>query len=247
MRDATKSSAKLARCFTGVAGIFGLAWACFSFPYFRAEAPLENTVREIFSDDRFSVRKSAEAELNADRFRTSALNKVAAVRLSILEQKTKLNREQVAASDIADLRTILISSLEGAPTTSFIWLAYYWSGKLGGDAPNSSDGFLRMSYRLGPNEGWVAVRRNRLALGSYSSLPDDLAENAVSEFIRLVRSGFYLDAANTLIASSGILREKLLSRLAAVPEATRRQFASVLDNKSSERIVVPGMDRTKPF
>ena len=50
---------------------------------------------------------------------------------------------------------------------------------------------LRMSYWSGPNEAWIAVRRNSLALGVFPSLPGDLAEQALSEFVGLVRSGLY--------------------------------------------------------
>jgi hypothetical protein len=106
-----------------------------------------------------------------------------------------------------------------------------------------------MSYWSGPNEAWIAVRRNPLALSVFVSLPGDLAEQALLEFIRLVRSGLYADASNILAGPGWAIHEQLLSRLAEVDEADRRGLARALRSKDLEGVTVPGVEErpTRPF
>jgi hypothetical protein len=58
--------------------------------------------------------------------------------------------------------------------------------------------YLRMSYRLDPNEGWIALKRNRLAFEKFDQLSTDLAESAIGEYVALVKSGLYEQAAEIL-------------------------------------------------
>jgi uncharacterized protein YjiS (DUF1127 family) len=54
---------------------------------------------------------------------------------------------------------------------------------------------LRHSYRNGPYENWIALRRSPLALTRFSDLPEDLQKKARAEFTNLINSGLHREAA----------------------------------------------------
>jgi hypothetical protein len=54
--------------------------------------------------------------------------------------------------------------------------------------------YLRMSYLMGPNEGWIALKRNVLALAVFERLPLDVAEMAIRELANLLSSGLIREA-----------------------------------------------------
>ena len=85
--------------------------------------------------------------------------------------------------------------------------------------------FLRLSYRLGPNEGWIAVRRNRLLLAMFPGLPSDLADAAVSEFGRMVDSWLYWETIAIFTGPGWPIRDRLLASLRDVGERQREAFA----------------------
>jgi hypothetical protein len=97
-----------------------------------------------------------------------------------------------------------------------------------------------MSYELGRYEGWIALKRNRLALAIFPSLPGDLAELAVSEFVALVRSGLYAEAADIVAGPGKMLRGALFSRLKDLSDSQRREFAKVLYVADLSDVPIPG-------
>jgi hypothetical protein len=100
--------------------------------------------------------------------------------------------------------------------------------------------YLRLSYRLGPNEGWVAARRNRLALAIFERLPPDLAEAAVSEFARLVDGWVYPDSIALFTGPGWPIHDRLLASLKDVGELQREAFAKALYTQGYD-VAVPGI------
>ena len=130
-----------------------------------------------------------------------------------------------------------------------MWLTEFTLKRLRGEGADDMN-LLRMSYWSGRNEAWIAIRRNRLTLGIFPSLPGDLAEQAQSEFVGLVRSGLYGDAAYSLAVPGWAIREQLLGRLAPVPEAERRGFAKALELRDIDDVEIPGLEKRparRPF
>jgi hypothetical protein len=127
--------------------------------------------------------------------------------------------------------------------SSFLWLSKYWlEGQRAVVSRDFEAKLLRMSYWSAPNDSWIAIKRNPLALKALSTLPADLGEQAEQEFMGLLRSRLYHEAAGILGGSDPNVRQKLLSRLSAFSEADRREFAKVLDILGVD-VVVPGADR----
>jgi hypothetical protein len=150
-------------------------------------------------------------------------------------------RGAAAAPEFRDVETALEGAIEQNPSRSFLWLAYYWFRKMGSGESLPDPKPLKLSYLLGPNEAWVAVRRNPIALSVFRSLPDEVASQTIAEFAGLVRSGLHQDAADILAGPGWPFQEKLLGALANLHEGDRRWFAKVLKAKDLDVVVVPGV------
>ena len=102
--------------------------------------------------------------------------------------------------------------------------------------------YLRMSYQLGPNEGWIGLKRNRVTFAASDKVPFDMAEYAINEFVGLVEMGFYEQAAEIFTGPAWRVREQLLPRLKNIDERHRRAFADILYTKGYD-VAVPGTER----
>jgi hypothetical protein len=94
--------------------------------------------------------------------------------------------------------------------------------------------FLRMSYRVGPNEGWLSIRRNRVAIAIYPGLPDDLKQAAIAEFVQLVTSDLITEAADILAGPGRQVSDMLLARLQGADEKKLRFLALLLAGRGME-------------
>ncbi|MGY4472357.1 hypothetical protein ACVWWK_008066 [Bradyrhizobium sp. LB9.1b] len=129
------------------------------------------------------------------------------------------DREVEAAE--GELRAVLAIN----PTDSFLWLLLYSVSltRSGFDPGNIS--LLEQSYSLGPNEGWVALRRNRLALAIFPILSNATQRMVVSEFAGLVDARFVEDAAVNLTGVGWTHRATLVAGLERVAFANREALA----------------------
>lgn len=240
------------RSFIAIFGICAVAWAIDVIPTYRMDAPYEGIAERILSGDKFNAAQlnAMRSQLDAAQVRptqASALSGAAVIRLLLLEDGMKTGTQQPSASDLADLQMTASATLSQSPTNSFVWLVDFWLKRRQVDSADFN--FLRMSYWSGPKEAWIAVKRNALALNAFPALPKDLAEETLSEFAGLVRSGLYADAANILAGPGWQVREMLLHGLARLDEGDRRRFARALEKKNLEEVVVPGVEErpTRPF
>ncbi len=241
------------RGFIAIFGICAIAWAIDVIPVYRAEASLAGAGQAILSGDRFNPAQLGAMKRQLDAApaqpgQASAASGAAVVRLLLLEDELKAGNRQPSESNISDLRNAVNAVLAQSPMDSFMWLTGFTLERLRGEREDDMN-LLRMSYWSGPNEAWIAIRRNRLALGIFPSLPGDLAEQALSEFVGLVRSGLYEEASKILAGPGWAVREQLLSRIAEVDEANRRGFARAVRSKDLDGVTVPGVDKrpSRPF
>jgi hypothetical protein len=241
------------RSFISILGICAIAWAIDAILVYRTDAPLAGAADRILSGDKFNAAQLSAMKRQLDAAATrplqaSALSGAEIIRLLLLEDDLKAGNREPSASDLTDLQMGVSAALAQSPTNSFMWLTDFWLKRRRGKSANSDWKLLRMSYWSGPNEAWIAVRRNPQALGVFSSLPTDLADQALSEFVGLVRWGFYADAANTLAGPGWAIHEQLLSRLVGVAETNRRAFARMLEDKTPDPVSVPGVNLTpRPY
>jgi hypothetical protein len=105
--------------------------------------------------------------------------------------------------------------------------------------------YLRMSYRLGPNEGWIALKRSWAALSVYPQLPPDIAGAAIDEFAGLLSTGLYSQAAAILEGPGWKTHDQLLDHIKSVSLRNRQALANIIyrDGYYAE---VPGVPRPDP-
>jgi hypothetical protein len=138
------------------------------------------------------------------------------------------------------MQRAVVRSLACSPNDSFLWLALYWAHTVSNGFASDDLRLLRMSYELGPNEGWIVIKRNRLALAVFPQLSPDLAELALTEFGKLFESRLLPIAADIFTGPGWPIRDRLLARIADKPQADRQDFSNILRSRGFE-IAVPGV------
>ena len=132
------------------------------------------------------------------------------------------------------------SALGVEPTDAFLWTALFWLGRTQYGYRESDLGFLRMSYAQGRHEGWIALRRNLMAVPLLPLLPADLARDVVSEFRNLVTSGYTAGAAEILTGPGWPQRDVLLSAIADAPDDDKRHLDDAIYNLGFDA-PIPGL------
>jgi hypothetical protein len=233
----------LARGLIAMLGLGAVVWASSVALFFRWEAPFAQAAAQILAGDVFNTDalKDLDARLEQSSFRSLVLDKLVIVRLRIVENALSGAKEAKEGS-VSALDSSIRDALANTPVDPFLWLTLTWLDKVRGGVSRVHFRDLEMSYLVGPNEGWIALKRNPFTLGFGSTLPNDLMERSAIEFAGLVRSGFHEEASEILIGPGWHLRETLLQRLRDVPEAARRDFAKKLSEKGVENATVPGIE-----
>jgi hypothetical protein len=249
---ASKVRLQSTRILIVIVGACAIGWSIFTIRIYRLEAAFAAPALRILAEDRFSPEQLNALAHQIDvapvaSLRPTALSNVATIQLRLAEVALQSGNAQLAAAAFDKLQSTVGAVLERAPSSSFMWLTNYWVHSVRSGNPANALKSLGMSYAEGPNEGWIAVRRNPVALRAFSSLPDQLADEALNEFARLVSSGYYPEAANNLAHSGWSVHDKLLARLAPLDEGDRRRFAKALEAYDLEGVVVPGIEDSRPF
>lgn len=243
----------LTRSFIVILGCIAVWWGVVGFSAFWRESSAERVARQIIAGDPFKIDILSHQLAIIDAIDRpahcdpAALRSAAIIRLRMMEAATSASascREQID-EHVRSVRNVIRSSLSCSPADPFLWLALFW---LESTQNGDSTEYLKclwMSYRLGPNEGWIGIKRSSLALAVYDKLPAYIARSAASEFVSLLESGFYEQVASIFISLSPQTREILLPHLKNVAERPRQAFTDALKAKGEER-VVPGIWRQEP-
>ena len=227
--------------FGGIAIIWGLE----TFPMFWRQETIERTARLIIRGERYKI-EALNGEMpiiDAIEKATNCVPRAAwsasIIRLRIVEQGGVDSRQGEA------LDNSIRSALSCSPSDPFLWLMLYWEAVTKNGLQEDYQNYLRMSYQVGPNEGWVAVKRNYLVFANLDRLPNDLVDDGLNEFIRLLKSrNFFTEAANILVGPAWRVRDRILLRLSELSERDREAFAQVLESKGYE-VPIPGIQLQK--
>ena len=227
-----------------VIGCIAAWWGIVAFSIFWQQAPMELIADRVIAGLPYSGAVLARQLPTIDSVesavycRASALRSAAIIRLRMVEVAKSINGHKSADQDMGSLRNVIRKSLSCSPADPFLWLVLYW---VESSQNRFEPEYLKMSYDLGPNEGWVAVKRNPVALADYERLPPDLATQAINEFLALINNGFYEQAADILSGPAWRLRDTLLPRLASLPLRNREKFAQIVYDKNLS-VVIPGVE-----
>ena len=231
-------------------GVFSVWWGIITFPVFWRDARLDYTADRVLNGEEFKREILQTMLADADSAerawaRPDALRSAAIIRLSLAERASVAENPKPLGPIIDQLDASVRRSLSAAPAEPLLWLALFSLKRMKDDRSKEDFAYLRMSYLVGPHEGWVARRRNYIALANFPELPQDVAEAALTEFKDLVVSGYYPTAVKILVGPGWPIHDMLLRRLEDAPDEARRRFASSTDALGYD-IAVPGVERPEP-
>jgi hypothetical protein len=236
----------LARLFAVGFGLSALIWGAATFPMFWAQLSIERTADAIVDGEVFKPH-SLEPLLPAiDQIERSnycwpeALHNTAVIRLQLAEEAiTNADRDAIDLR-LGILQDAIHRSLACSPSDPFLWMILAWLDQMRQGFRPEQLTYLRLSYHLGPYEGWIAERRSRLALSVFERLPPDLAEDVVREFDGMVQSYLYRDAISIITGPGWPIHDRLLASLRDVDVHQREELAKEL-YAAGYNVVVPGI------
>jgi hypothetical protein len=245
----TRLEAMFSRSATIGLGTAAIIWSIAVLPGFVSLQKLADVTSHIIAGDIYkpSIFEAIEMEVDGDRAlsrRPSSLSKISILRLRRTELELAVGDRRRIDSDLEALYHSVDDALANSPSDSFLWLVRFW-------IENTQHGFklenlryLQMSYRRGTYEGWVAIKRSRFALALFPMLDADLAEAAVAEFIELVRSGVFTQAAADIFIGPGWpIRGILFSRLSELKMEQRQYFARLLNDRGIDDVSALNVDK----
>jgi hypothetical protein len=242
---------QLTRSFLILLGLAGVAWGVTNFSAFWRQAAIEQIASEILDQETFKPKALDPfipilAEIEQSRYCQPKLLRSAAIfRLRLAEEAIGLGERDVIDDRLEALENGVRSALGCEPADAFLWMVLAWANNLREGPKPEQLTFLRLSYSLGPSEGWIAVRRNRLALSMFPRLPSDLANASVSEFGRMVNSWFYREALAIFTGPGWPIRDRLLASLRDAGERQREAFAIQLYTEGYD-LIIPGIAPREP-
>jgi hypothetical protein len=227
-------------------GISCFMWGWAVFPIFLQQSNIQRIAPAVIGGQSFDL-KMLESILptsspSAEKCRASTLKATAIVRLRLFESVTALADRARISDAQQSLRVAVRDALSCSPTESFLWLLQYWLEVTQNGFSDRALQYLRLSYALGPNEGWISIKRNGFSLAIYDHLPEDLATQVVPEFVSLVSAGFYVEAGSNLSGPGWPMRETLIAALAPVAEFRRHEFSRYLRDEGIY-LNIPGLVR----
>lgn len=247
----TGNNKSTTRWILALAGALAMAWAIAVVPTFSSEMAIVDVAKSVSAGEAFKpeVLAAVDAQTHGSdgyTVRSSVLGKAAAIRLRRAEDAIRAGDAERIDRSLEGLSTVIDATSLNAPSDPFLWLARFWLDNTRNDLPPEDLRSLRMSYDLGRYEGWIATKRNGLALAVYSAMPSDLAEMAISEFVDLVRWGFIDEAANIAAGPGLSIRGILFPRLKELKVDQRYPFAQAMYRRDLDDVLVPGIDAPKP-
>ncbi|MCK1579610.1 hypothetical protein IVB03_08460 [Bradyrhizobium sp. 168] len=228
-------------------GAGGVLWSLVGLPSFRLTTPARAIVARIVVDQRFrpGVLADALSRITAHPVpiivQPELKQAEALIRLSKAEDAMLRDSAEQAEQQVKDSESSIRASLSASPSDSFLWLLLYSTSLARRGLDPSQTGFLVQSYRTGPFEGWISLRRNRLALAAWSALAKATQDTVVSEFAALVDSDFIEEASINLTTAGWSQRERLAASLAGVDIAVRERLVKRLA-VDAVKIKIPGVE-----
>ncbi|MDC7786718.1 hypothetical protein PQJ75_08285 [Rhodoplanes sp. TEM] len=214
--------------------IVGLGWSGTMLASGRLPTDLDDLAETVLRGETFRTEDLEAlapriAAVEADTLpRPAALRGAVVITLHQAETAMRDGRRSAMDERLATLGRLLERALATMPTDPYLWLSLFWyRNTVEGYTPENLPLLLR-SYDLGPAEGWIAVRRIRLALAVFPQLSPDLQERVPQEFALLVNSRFP-EMPAVLTGAGWAVRDRLVPRLAGVSEESRKGFARSLD------------------
>jgi hypothetical protein len=226
------------RVFAIAIGLLGIVWGVSELPALREESISEKVAARILAGEIYKpeilLKQVAllESTYEPESCRPLKVRSWAVIRLRIAEISDVPTLP--AAPDRTESAVDAVSkSLACSPSDPFFWLALYSL------EPGAPSDYLAASYRLGPNEGWIALKRNPVAFANFDDLPKHLRDILVQEFLKILQMNAIDDAVKIFVGPAWDKRDLILSQMEQVPLWQRLQFRSAL-TRAGYDVFIPG-------
>jgi hypothetical protein len=242
-------------CFFGLGAV---AWAVFALPALWQQIPLNGIAADYVQGHTFPIRSLAEEAQQIKPLAQSplcnpaTLHDIVILRLAILEETA--TAEPLMGSTRAGLYEAARNSLSCAPADPLVWLTLFWLDVRDHGVRPDNLKYLQMSYAQGQNEGWISLWRNRLAVALFDRLPDDLKDDALDEFVKLVGTQrLYRQTAAIFADAAPFVQSRIGEHLKSLGSLPRQILVGVLRERGVD-VVIPNAtpsdlqpwDRTGP-
>ena len=237
-------STHTARALVATLGVIGMAWCTLTLPSFWNDFPLTQFATHILRGETFPVER-LEQTLRVYRSgpHITQCSSTAAHNASVIELALLRSRfDDSSAPTDADFERTMKAvkyGLSCLPSDAYLWFSLFQVESLRTGLRDDYIHHLDMSYQVGPNEGWLAIPRNRAAFAIFPALPDALQSKVLDEFCLLLRSELYAEAIDIFLGAAKPYQARLIQRLEAVPVRNRQLFAVQLARKGIDA-QIPG-------
>ena len=242
----------LARAFICLLGLGAVAWGGYVLPLFWHQASLNQIASESLQGHVFKTQVLLDEARRAEALEPAALcdptklHSAVVVRLAISDSAIAMANHTSVDSEHTAFYDLVRRALACTPTDSFVWLTLFWLDATKSGLTPGNAKYLRLSYAVGPNEGWVALWRVRLALALFERLPSDLSSDALNDFINLVdTSALYPETAAIFAGAGPVVQSEIIQHLKAANTTSRQVFARVLYDQGMDvkipDTVIPGL------
>ncbi|QPF87111.1 hypothetical protein IC762_12775 [Bradyrhizobium genosp. L] len=229
-------------------GLASVIWSCSALPLFVLALPARDIAGRIVADERFRAGTLAEMVSNARLEQKVAIlqpelaSARALMQLRVAEEAMQRESSDVTSRKMDEAYEDVRTALTVAPTNSFLWLLLYSVQMVRTGLESSVVVYLGHSYTTGPLEGWIALRRNRLALSAFPFLNPVTQRLAISEFAEMVDADLTDESATNLSGVGWLYRDRLLAGLEGVDMASREKLAKRLA-RDGIKVRVPGVEQ----
>jgi len=224
-------------------------------PLFWQQAPLHRVTSEVLQGRTFNMQSLLEEAQQATVADHSSfcgptmLHDAVVLRLAALEEAIAAADQTHIDSAYGPLYDATRMALACSPADPFVWLTLFWLevGKHGYEADYAN--YLQLSYALGPNEGWIALWRCRLAFSVFEQLPANLADDAIDNFIKLVETRqLYPETVAIFVSAAPAAQSRIVEHLTTAKAIPRQIFARMLYDRGLD-VTIPGVDArpTRPW
>ena len=231
-------------------GSLGIIWGVLLLPRFWQAASLNHIAAEIVQGHAFTQKTMVQAslqaapELSLPSCNPTELHNAVVLHLAILNDGLAKKNQSLVEQSYASLYELSRNALACAPSDGFTWLILFWLDADRRGVRPENLAYLRLSYEVSPNEGWIAIWRNRLAMTMFDGLPPELANKALVEFVTLLDAAqFYDEMASIFESAPADVRRRIVQQLSAASPLPRQTFARVLYDRGLE-VAIP--DTTIP-
>jgi hypothetical protein len=178
----------------------------------------------------------------------AALHDVAVIRLRLAETAIAAGKRDEIDPALRRLDAVVRKSLQCSPMDPFVWLARYWVDMQINGLGRDSVAPLEMSYRLGPNEGWIAIGRSRYGLAAYDYVSSTTKDAILEEERSLLDAGFVHEVADNLTGPGWAIHDLILVRLGTANAENRELLARIL-RRDGYDLSVPGvaLEEARPW